>query len=274
MDGSDFDNLVRELVGRATRRNVLRLSAAPLLGGVAGFAVAVNEASAGKKCKKRKQKACVGRCGTVAYTCKKNGKKKKKSADCGTCPTTCNVCASGCTFRSVQAAIDAANTGATVAICAGTFTENLRIDKNLTLAGAGKNATILDGKAANSVIAINPGLTAVTIRDLTITNGKSPGVGGGISNGAAQTTLVNVLITGNIAATRGGGMDINSGGRVSLSNSEITGNFAADFGGGVFSYGVIACADSTISGNTKDDPPVASNCEAFAPGSGCDTCPA
>lgn len=274
MDGSDFDILVRELLGRASRRNMLRLGAVPLLGGAIGLAVAPKDASAGKQCKKRKKKACVGRCGTVTYTCKKNGKKKKKQIDCGACPTACDVCASGCTYSTVQAAIDGASTGATVAICAGTFAENLRINKNLTLAGAGRNATILDGKAENSVIAIDPGLTGVTIRDLTITNGKSPGVGGGISNGTAQTTLVNVLITDNVAETRGGGLDINGGGRVSLSNSEITNNFAGDFGGGVFTYGIIECTDSTITGNTKDAPPIASNCEAFAPGSGCDTCAA
>ena len=274
MDGSDFDNLVRELVGRASRRNVLRLGAVALFGGAVGLAVAVDDASAGKQCKKRKKKACLGRCGTVTYKCKKNGKKKKKRVACGACPTACDVCASGCTFSTVQAAIDAASTGATVAVCAGTFAENLRINKNLTLAGAGRSATILDGRAENSVIAIDPGLTSVTIRDLTITNGKSPGVGGGISNGTAQTTVVNVLIAGNVAETRGGGLDINGGGRISLTNSEISNNFAGDFGGGVFSYGVIACSNSTITGNTKDNPPITSNCEAFAPGSGCDTCPA
>ncbi|MCA9878747.1 MAG: hypothetical protein KC442_13230 [Thermomicrobiales bacterium] len=273
MNGSDFDNLVRERVVRASRRHLLRLGAVPLLG-VASLTAVGGDVSAGRKCKKKKRKACVGRCGIVTYTCKNSHKKKKKQVDCGACPTPCDVCASGCTFNTVQAAIDAASPGASVAICAGTFAENLRIDKNLTLAGAGRSATILDGKAANSVIAINPGLTAVTIRDLTITNGKSPGVGGGISNGTSQTTLINVLVTGNVAETRGGGLDVNVGGRVALSNSVISSNTAGDFGGGVFSFGVIACTDSTITGNTKGTPPTASNCEAFAPGSGCDTCPA
>ncbi len=103
MDGSDFDNLVRELVGRATRRNVLRLSAAPLLGGVAGFAVAVNEASAGKKCKKRKQKACVGRMRDVAYTKKKKGHRPPRSGSAAPCRSRCSECTSICSSLSARA---------------------------------------------------------------------------------------------------------------------------------------------------------------------------
>ena len=267
MDERRFDGITRSLASGQSRRRLAGLGGLASLGLLAGLG-APGESEAKKSCKKKKKKACIGRCGTVTFTCKK----KRKSVACGACPTACQVCASGCAFSTVQAAIDAASAGATISICAGTFTENLRIDKNLTLAGAGQGATTLNGNAANSVIAINPELTAVTIRDLTITNGRSPGVGGGISNGKAQTTLVNVLITGNVATTRGGGFDVDVAGKVTLTNSTVTNNFAGDFGGGAFNYGTIACTGSTFSGNTADDPPVASNCADFAPGLGCRTC--
>jgi uncharacterized membrane protein YphA (DoxX/SURF4 family) len=55
----------------------------------------------------------------------------------------CTVCASGCPFTSVQAAIVAATAGGTVTVCPGTYKENLTIGINLTLVGSG-NVT-LDG---------------------------------------------------------------------------------------------------------------------------------
>lgn len=269
MDGETFDWLARGMATSPLRRRRFVALAAPVLAGGAGLlALSGEDAAAGKKsCKKKKKKACIGKCGVVTFKCKK----RKKSLDCGACPTNCDVCASGCQFSTVQAAINATTAGATISICAGTFTENIRIDRNLTLAGAGTTSTILDGGAAMSVIAINPELTAVAIRDLTITNGKSPGVGGGISNGNAQTTLTNVLITGNEATTRGGGFDVNTAGRVTLINSAVTNNTAGEFGGGAFNYGTIACTGSSFSGNVVA-PATPSNCADFAPGTGCNTC--
>ena len=268
MDERRFDGVARSLASGQSRRRLAALGALASLGLIAGPGAPGESEAKKKSCKKKKKKACIGKCGTVTYTCKK----KQKQIACSPCPEVCQVCASGCAFSTVQAAINAASPGATISICAGTFTENLRIDRNLTLAGAGRGVTILDGNAANSVIAINPDLTAVTIRDLTITNGKSPGVGGGISNGKAQTTLVNVLITGNEATTRGGGFDVDVSGKVTLTNCSVTKNHARDFGGGAFTYGTVACTNSSMSGNTVGNPPTASDCAQFAPGSGCDTC--
>lgn len=277
MDERLFDGLARTVAqgpGQTRRRlaALAGLGAASL--GLTGALTlpGVSEAKKKKTCKKKKKKACAGQCGLVTYTCKKHGKKKTQTADCGDCP--CDVCPSGCAFSEVHEAIYAANPGDTVYVCAGTYKENVYIEKNITLVGAGAGKTIIDGQAQNSVIGIKPGLTAVTIRDMTLTNGKSPGVGGGISNGTAQTTLINLVITENIAEARGGGFDVNIGGKVTVQNCTISNNHAAQAGGGTYTLGEVICTGTTYSGNTSGDPAVPDNCTQIGAGSGCAACTA
>jgi hypothetical protein len=115
MDGTRFDQLVRDLLGGASRRSLLRsLSALPVVGGLASV-VAEADAKKGKgkgkgkndggkddnndvagekskakrrkkQCKKKKAQACNGQCGIVTVKCKRgNGKSKKTQVDCGSC---------------------------------------------------------------------------------------------------------------------------------------------------------------------------------------------
>ncbi len=69
-----------------------------------------------------------------------------------------DVCAEGCTYTSIQSAINAAADGSTITVGPGTYTEQLLIQKNLTLVGAGIGQTIV--KAPTSGRATAPGYTS------------------------------------------------------------------------------------------------------------------
>src|SRR5262245_6850174 len=92
--------------------------------------------------------------------------------------TAWTVCASGCDYASIKAAIAAPTTvdGDTLAIAAGTYTEpGINVTKSLTLQGEEATSTIVQaaatqGAATDRVFAI-PGGVTVILADLTIRYG-------------------------------------------------------------------------------------------------------
>ena len=62
------------------------------------------------------------------------------------------VCATGCPYQSIQAAINAAAPGTTVRIGSGTYNESITLKSGVSLAGAGASATILHGDGSRPVI--------------------------------------------------------------------------------------------------------------------------
>jgi len=180
---------------------------------------------------------------------------------------------SGGTGDFLVNAIQSANPGDTINIPAGTYTftgGELVIDKDVTLAGAGADSTILQaaessGAATHRVIRV-PGGSNVTITDVTIRFGVEASkeermipfhaliggfasiwaeYGGGIYN-QGTLRLINTIVTGNAA---GGGAGIFNGGRMTIFNSEITGNVADGKGGGIFSGSILTLTQSTVSDN-------------------------
>ena len=84
---------------------------------------------------------------------------------------TRDVCASGCSYATVQAAVDAATAGDTISVAAGTYTGNVVVNKaNLTIDGAGSGSTTLTAASGNRIA---PGVNAdgLTVSDLKITGG-------------------------------------------------------------------------------------------------------
>ncbi len=146
----------------------------------------------------------------------------------------------------LSTAITAANAGDTINVW-GTCVGNFAVAKNLTLKGQGKNAT-LDGNQAGRVLTISSGTT--TIRDLTITNGQTTELGGGIYVGSAAV-LNNVLVTGNTASVTsiGGGIEADLGSSLTLIDSTVSGNSAGSSGGIDMFRATASLTNSKVTGN-------------------------
>lgn len=159
---------------------------------------------------------------------------------------TCDVCAAGCPHKTVQAAVTSADAGETIYVCAGTYGRQAGspvavISKDLTIigAGTGKNGTIFDGGGTESYSAvvqlqdISGAGSEAELHDLTVTGGNRQGDTGGIEIAAGtQLTLTRVLVTGNTAAFRGGGIG-NFDRLVLNAGTEVTNNTAGAGGGGI-----------------------------------------
>jgi nitrous oxidase accessory protein NosD len=121
------------------------------------------------------------------------------------------VCASGCTYTSIQAAINGSAPGAFLTIGPGTYTENVVVNKKVTLMGSG-NSTVIEpatsnpvceggslcGGAASNVILVEA--SGVTISKLKI-EGDNPGLTSGVVVGGKDIDARNGIITNHLAGT-------------------------------------------------------------------------
>src|SRR4051794_2202791 len=157
---------------------------------------------------------------------------------------------------TVQSAVDTAQIGGTVVVCAGTYKESVSIRKQLTLSGQ-PNAVI---DASGSMYGIGIGADHVTVTGMTVKNADakdSPadGIVTAVLGGTPATPTVTIgnfaTITNNVlTANMGAGIDVNS-----TSSSLIANNRADRNGIGinmVNDFGAPA-AHNTISGNTAND---------------------
>lgn len=169
----------------------------------------------------------------------------------------------GCSYASIQDALDAAVYGDCVRVNPGTYPgvvneiESVRIES-----AAGPSVTVIDGGGrgrcfddygwarlfgftlVNGVAAADDcggGACSGEIVGCVISN-CTAGAGGG----AAFADLVNCLVRGNRAAVCGGGTYESA-----LYNCTVTGNSAAESGGGAYFQSVTA-ANSVITANSSD----------------------
>jgi predicted outer membrane repeat protein len=167
----------------------------------------------------------------------------------------------GCLRSSadLQAAIDAANPGADLTLCPGTWTltSTIQIGKNLTLSGSGASNTILDGGSQpgrNGVRVLRITAGVVTVQNLTIANGTAidsgdVANGGGVAVDANATlNLTDCAVTNNDAVHDGGG--IYNAGTTTVSGCTATRN-TAEYGGGIYNFeGTLTLQMSDASGAT------------------------
>jgi len=135
---------------------------------------------------------------------------------------------------TIQAAINAANTGDTVQVAPGTYAENINFGgKVITVTSSGgPSVTTIDGGALGSVVTFSTRETANSVLNgFTIRNGLQNGLsGGGIYISSASPTITGNVITGNHAAV-GCGIYV-SGGSPLIQNNTITGNDQTGAGDG------------------------------------------
>ncbi len=181
-------------------------------------------------------------------------------------PASDTVCAAGCDFTTIQAAIDDPGTtdGAIIEVTDPIHTEaGIVVNKDVTIRGLGADNTIVQAhetpdEAPDRVFLIEEGATVI-LESMTIRHGKPSAQdehGGGIYN-YGTLTLKNCVVTDNIAIGGGG---ICNDGALTLVNSTVSNNtakdtappdvFACGGGGGIRSgKGTLTLINTTISGN-------------------------
>jgi hypothetical protein len=165
--------------------------------------------------------------------------------DSGTC-TSASPCA------TVSYALTKAPSGATIEV-SGTIDDNLAIASPVTITtwpgGPAGSPAVLDGTASGHVVIVDPGVTGVTLHDLTIENGYSD-YGGGIDNGGTLT-LTDSTVSGNAGDYAGIYNDLGTMTIIDSTIAKNSGGESAGDGGGIANIGTMTVIASTISGNTN-----------------------
>ena len=164
-------------------------------------------------------------------------------------------------YGTIQAAIDAAQSGDTVLVAPGTYFENLSIGKSLSLRStSGASDTTIDGQGARAVIDVRgSGTERVTISGFTLTNGRHDfpfQFGGGIILNSVIASVADNVIRNNVGCL-GSGISTTTA-AVTIERNRITDNpqdpACGNDGGGMFLNGDGAgpslVANNLISGHS------------------------
>ncbi len=180
-----------------------------------------------------------------------------------TISSSANVSPNGCKYSTIQAAVDAANSGDTITVAAGAYKERVYIDKSLTITGAGAEKTIVDGGQVSSVfiVGMNYDKIDVFLSGMTIKGGFGTSVsvddndantyicGGGILN-YGRLTVTDCKISSNNAHYGGG---IFNKGTVNLNNgTSVTKNTAYNGGGIYGNRGLIKLNGGSVINNRAE----------------------
>jgi len=207
--------------------------------------------------------------------------------DCSGVADDVQVCATG-PVTTLQEGIDLAGNDFTIRLCPGRYAERARVTgKRLTIEGtAGAKRTGLDGQQQGAVLAVQ-GQANVTLRGVTLFNGRSTGAGGGLrcedslidvsaarimrneagdGGGLAASDCVvsldGVQFKDNTASGNGGNLWLDDSSGV-VSGSSIVGGSALE-GGGIF----VSNGDVVIDGNTLRDNTATSTANDYVGGGG------
>jgi hypothetical protein len=161
---------------------------------------------------------------------------------------------------SLRQALADANNGDTINFAVtgtiGLSSGELLVDKAITISGPGAENLAVNGNAKSTIFHIAPGET-VTISDLTIINGYSNSVGGGIHNDHASLTLNSCTVANNGGGGfEGGGIyndAANSGAALlTINNSSVTDNSGGAIYNDALGDGIatLSISDSSLTNNS------------------------
>jgi predicted outer membrane repeat protein len=152
---------------------------------------------------------------------------------------------------SIQAAIDGANSGDTILIHAGVYTESVTLNKAVSLIGDDRAATIIAAITQQRALTITGASISTTgiISGLTFTQGDAADNGGGVLiTGTARPVLQNLIVAGNQAGGSGGGIYAANGSPVILVDVDVISNTANGTVGTSVGGGGVWAVDVTLSG--------------------------
>ena len=144
-------------------------------------------------------------------------------------------------FATITKAVNSAGRNDDIRVAAGTYAENIKLDKVLFIYGSypadggdvkdyEKNITTIDGQGKDRVIYSSAG--QIVIDGFTITNGKTYADGGGICyNYAADISNCNFVKN---SAQNGGGLACENTSAGNIKNCTFTKNSATEQGGGIY----------------------------------------
>jgi len=149
-----------------------------------------------------------------------------------------NVC-DDCTYQTIQSAIDAASSGDTINVAAGTYNENLTIDvENLVLQGPNAGVSGDSSRVAEAVIKpstgdiINITVAGVSVDGFKLDGSEQAGAFNGIDLNGPDANILNNRIIGNAVGAGNNvhtlfplGIRFNGGGIVDTDNALIQGNY-------------------------------------------------
>ena len=160
---------------------------------------------------------------------------------------TLDVCASGCTYSSIQTAVDNASSGDVIELASGTYSEGgIDIDLNLTIRTASGMATV-DGGTEDYVFKVESG-KIVDFEDLKLKGGSDCRLD---NSGFTDLSTVYVQGTGAGNPSTFGGVINRDGGSLTVADASlISANASTAYGGGITNYGDLIIVGSTLLGNT------------------------
>lgn len=143
---------------------------------------------------------------------------------------TLHVCARGCAYTEIQAAIDAAVDGDVVRVARGMYSGPLQItDASIAVRGDGRATTIVSG--GGPVLAVTCSASVeVVVADMTLTGGG--GIAGGVVNDGCSLTLRDAAVTSSSVHASGAG--IRNAGTLRLTDVLVVDNVARVAGGGLY----------------------------------------